>query len=123
MKYLIRKTFAAKTSQGGIELQPGQIVSLPTEKALPLVSEGKISPAERVAYKIYSDILEACLWVIASHEYMETLRTSQNVTEAIYTADDIRKLKGMDKEGLKAVHRVKEVFPMATVEETTAEGL
>lgn len=76
--------------------------------------EGKISPINRVAYKVYSEILQAYLWVVYDSvvydsEDMKVLR-EQGVTEAIYTRHDIAELKKLPKEALKDIHRVKEVF-------------
>ena len=63
MKYQVLDTFTVKTSQGEIELQPGQVITLPHETAIKLLNEGKITPVEKVAYKVYSEILQAHLWV------------------------------------------------------------
>lgn len=117
MRYQVLRPFRVRTSQGERELLPGQIISLPHEKALKLLNEDKITPIEKVAYKLYSEILQDYLWVVADDEDIKALKASENVTEAIYTADEVRKLKDTDKEGLKAVHRVKEVFEDSKVEE------
>jgi hypothetical protein len=70
----------------------------------------------RVAYKVYSEILQAYLWVVFDEKDTETLR-SQDIKEAIYTDDEIRKLKSLDKESLKALHKVKEVFENSKIEQ------
>ena len=116
MKYEVRELFKVKTSQAEIELQPGQVISLIDERAFKLLSGGKITPVEKIAYKVYSQILQDYLWVVSDEGDMRALRASVNVTEVIYTAAEISKLKSMDKEGLKAVHSVKEAFPKSTVE-------
>ena len=59
---------------------------------------------------------QAYLWVVETDQDIKILRAAENITAAIYTADEIQKLKGMDAEGLKAVHRVKEVFEDSRVE-------
>lgn len=117
MKYRILESFRVKTSQGARELLLGQIITIPHEKALKLLNEGKITPIEKVAYRLYSEILQAYLWVVADDADVKALRVSQNITQPIYTADDIRNLKGMNKEGLKTVHRVKEIFPKSAIAE------
>ncbi|MGQ9571049.1 MAG: hypothetical protein ACUVUQ_09475 [Thermodesulfovibrionales bacterium] len=116
MTYQVLDTFRVKTSRGEIELQQGQVITLPHDKAIKLLNEGKITPIENVAYKVYSDILEAYLWIVDTDHDMHSLR-SQGVSEAIYTADEIKKLRGLSKESLKEIHKVKEVFPESTVEE------
>jgi hypothetical protein len=69
---------------------------------------------DRMAYKIYSEILQDHLWVVESASDMHSLR-AQGVTEAIYTAQEIAELKGADKEQLQAVHKAKTVFPYSVI--------
>lgn len=116
MRYQVLEAFRVKTSQGERELTPGQVISCGIEKALRLISSGKIAPVERVAYKVFSETLQAFLWVVADERDIKALRASQDVIEAIYTADEIQKLKSMDGEGLKAIHRVREIFENSKVE-------
>jgi len=116
MRYQVKKPFKVRTSDGEMELQPGQVVTLSSETALRLLNEGKIIPIERVAYRIYSEILEAFLWVVDTDEDIKSLR-DRNITEPIYTADEIRQFKGITKEDLKKIHKVKEVFEKSKVEE------
>ena len=110
MRYKVLDRLKAQTAQGEVELQPGQVIALPIDKALILINKGKLIPIERTALKVYSEILQTHLWLVATDEDREALGTSQNVTEAIYTAGEVRRLKGIDEEGLKTVHRVKEIF-------------
>ena len=70
----------------------------------------------KVGIKIYSEILGCYLWVVETDEDMHSLR-SQGITEAIYTTDEIRKLKDLSKDSLKEIHKAKEVFPESKVEE------
>ena len=117
MKYQVLESFKVKTKQGEMELQPGQIITLPRDKVIKLLGEGKITPVGKVAYKVYSEILEAFLWVVDTNEDMHSLR-SQGIAEAIYTTDEVKTLKGIDKDVLKELHKVKEVFPESKIEET-----
>ena len=116
MRYQVKKPFRVKTSQGEMELQPGQIITLSREKAIQLLNDGKIIPMERVAYRVYSNILQAFLWVVDTDEDTKALR-NKNITEPIYTADEIRKLNGINKEDLKKIHKVKEVFEDSRIED------
>ncbi len=116
MKYKVLDSLKAQTTQGEMELQPGQVITLPHDKAIRLLNEGKITPIEKVAYKVYSEILQAYLWVVDTDEDMHSLR-SQGVSEAIYTGDEIRKLRSLSKDSLKEIHKVKQVFPESIVEE------
>ena len=116
MTFKILKDFEAETPSGALTLKEGQKVKLSKEEAIPLIEEGKITPIERVAYKVYSEILQAYLWVVDTDRDMLPLR-SQGVSEAIYTVDEIKILKSLGKDSLKEIHKVKEVFPESTVEE------
>ena len=116
MRYQVKKPFKVRTSDGEMELQPGQVLTLSSETAVQLVNSGKIIPIGRVAYRIYSEILQAFLWVVDTDEDMKSLR-DRSITEPIYTADEIRKLKGIDREDLKKIHRVKQVFENSKVED------
>jgi hypothetical protein len=98
------------------KFRPAKSLQLEKEKALGLLNDGKIIPTEKVAYRIYSEILEEFLWVADTDEDMKSLR-NKNITEPINTADEIYKLKGIDKEDHKKVHRVKEIFENSQVEE------
>ena len=115
MRYQVLQPFRVKTSQGEREILPGQIITIPREKALKLLNEGKIIAIKKIAYKLYSEILQAYLWVVETKQDMHSLR-AQGIAEAVYTSNDIQTLKGIDKEELKVIHRVKEVFPESTVE-------
>jgi hypothetical protein len=116
MTFEVLRDFEAETPSGISTLKEGQKVKLSKEEAIPLIEEGKITPIEKVAYRVYSEILQAYLWVVETNQDMHSLR-SQGVPEAIYTAGEIRKLKGLNKESLKEINKVKEVFPDSTLEE------
>jgi len=118
MIFEVLKEFETETPEGTFQLKEGQRVRLSKEEAIPLIQDGLIHPIEKVAYRIYSNILQAYLWVIETDADMHTLR-GQDVSEAIYTKAEIQKLKGVDKEHLKAVHEVKTVFENSKVEEVT----
>lgn len=120
MRYQVLEPFKVKTSKEEIELQHGQLVTLPQDKAIRLLNEGKITPIEKVAYKVWSEILQAYLWVVADDEAMKALK-SQGISEAIYTANEIRRLKGLSKDSLRELHKVKEVFPESVVEDVKKE--
>ncbi len=44
MKYQVLEVFKVKTSQREMELQPGQVITLPQDKAIRLLNGGKIIP-------------------------------------------------------------------------------
>lgn len=114
MKCTVIETFKVKTSNGETELPAGQVITLPKEKAIKLLNEGKITPIEKVAYKVYSEILGCCLWIVNIEKDMKTLR-SDGIHDPAYSYEEIRKLKGMNVEGLKVIHKVKETFENAKV--------
>jgi hypothetical protein len=121
LRYRALKGLKANTPQGEKEIQPGEIIfiqsSVPYETILRLMNEGRIVPVGRIAYKVYSEILGANLWVIADERDMEALRASQGITESIYTSQEIKKLKGVPKDALKNLHKAKKVFSEAIIED------
>ena len=116
MRYAILDPFKIKTTQGEMQLEAGQVITLSSEKAIRLLNEGKITPIEKVAYKVWSEILQGYLWIVETAQDMHSLR-SQGFSEAIYTSDEVQKLKGMTSESLREIHKVKEVFLKSNIEE------
>lgn len=107
-----------ETLEGTFMLKEGQKVRLSKEEAIPLIQDGLIQPIEKVAHRIYSNILQAYLWVVADDKDRGTLRASQSITEAIYTHDEIKKLKGLSKDSLREIHKVKQVFENSKIKES-----
>ncbi|OGW37450.1 MAG: hypothetical protein A2Y97_00060 [Nitrospirae bacterium RBG_13_39_12] len=116
MRYKVLESFKIKTLKKEMELQAGQVVTLPHDKAIILISEGKITPFDDTAYRVYSENLHAYLWVVEDDKDIDRLR-EQGIKEAIYTRQEIEKLKDIDKDSLKVIHRVKEVFESSKVVE------
>lgn len=68
MKYQVLDSLKVKTQQGEIELQPGQVIILPENKAIKLIEAGKInpipetlndlSPEQREAYEERAGIMQ-----------------------------------------------------------------
>jgi len=114
MKCEVIEFFRVSSSEGDIELQPGQVIILSKRKALKLLSQSKIVPAEKGAYRVYSDIFKAYIWIVMDKVELRALRAYQDISEAIYTADDI-------KDALKVLKNVREIFELATVEEFLRE--
>lgn len=106
-----------KTLEGSFTFLKDQIVTLPLEIASELLRGGKIEPVGKVAYRIYSNILQAYLWVVADDKDREAVRASQGITEAIYSNDEIKELRKLSKEDIKEIHKVKEIFSESTIKE------
>ena len=116
MKYWVLKSFKVRTSKEEIELRPGQLIILQKDKAIKLIEQGKITPVEKIAYRIYSELLGCHLWIVETHRDMGALRW-QGISETIYTRDEMKELRGISKESLKAIQKIKEVFDNSKVEE------
>ena len=114
MKYIVLDRFKARTKDGEVDLDPGQVITLPDDKALKLITEGKVSPAERVAFRVFSEILQAHLWVVYGTADLQALRR-QGIIEQAYTAGEISALRKQPGANLKTIHAVKETFPLSTV--------
>ncbi len=70
----------------------------------------------RVAYKVYSEILGGYLWVVADDRDVQEMRT-RGISEVTYTTEEVRLLKGINKDSLKALHKFKEVFKNSQIEQ------
>jgi hypothetical protein len=46
MKYIVLDSFKAQTRQGEIEVQEGQVVTLPDHLAIKLIEKGNVTPLE-----------------------------------------------------------------------------
>ena len=117
MRCLVLDSFKARTDTGEMEIKPDQIVFLPKEAAIKLLNEGKVEPVEKAAVKIYSRILDVYLWIVQDEADREALKASEGVSGAVYTADEVRKLKGASPAALRRVHECKCLFPGAIVRE------
>jgi hypothetical protein len=114
--YRVLTKIEVETPKGAVTLKHGQIIKLSKDEAIPLIEAEMIIPVEKVAYKVYSEILQAYLWVAHDLDDRNTLR-SNGMTEAIYTADEIKKLKGTDRGLLRQIHECKEAFSMSNIVE------
>lgn len=118
MKYLVIETFQSK--QG--EIQAGQIVSLSKEAAIRLMNEGKAEPVQRTAVKVYSRVLDAFLWVVPDEPARDALKASEGISGAVYTVDEVHRLKGATPGALRRVHETKQTFPGSTVRDAKTKA-
>jgi hypothetical protein len=116
MKYKLLDSLKAKTKEGEVELQAGQIVTLPHDIAIKLLNEGRIKLIERVAYKVYSSILQSYLWIVDTDQDLHTLK-DQGIKEPVYTLEECKKLKGLAKSSLRELHEVKKNFDTSVIRE------
>lgn len=116
MEFRVADQFEAKTSKGEtLTLEPGQTVTLPHDLAIKLLNEQRITPVGRVALKIYSELLDAELWVVATDSEAQALQAEQITDIATYTASEIRELQGKPVDHLQIVNDVKGVFDNSRV--------
>lgn len=116
MRYKVIQDMEVETPAGPVSLSQGQVICLDKAEALPLIEAGLITPQGSVAYKVYSNILQAYLWVVDDEAGAEGLRT-EGIAEPIYTGEEIKKLKGMDKKSLQAIHNVKQAFKESKIKD------
>jgi len=116
MIYRVIENFKIKTAQAEMELQSGQVLTLPNDKAIILISDGKVTPLDERVSRLYSESLHAYYWVVQDDKDMDCLR-EQGIKEAIYTKQEMEKLKGSDNDTLRIIHQVKEVFENSKIEE------
>jgi len=113
MRFKVIIDHHAETPDGVIPLEQGQMIELDKDDAIPIIEAGVITPTENVAYRLYSDVLGAFLWVAPDESSTQGLG---DVAEPVYIADEVRKLKGLSPDGLRAIHRVKIEFKESRVE-------
>ncbi len=121
MTFRVLKAFKGRTENGQREIKPNMIVNLPKTEAIRLLNKGQIEPAERMALKIYSEVLQDFLWVVYDRADMDRLR-ARGISEPIYTSTDIRLLKGKHKDHVRAVHEAKTIFPRSIIEDVKHDG-
>jgi len=116
MKCLTKVKLKVRTSEGIVDLEPGQEVEVPEELAIRLINERKITPLEDRPWLIYSEILQDLLWAASDEEAREKL-LAKGVKEVIYTEAEIDLLRGVSKETVRQVHEAKKVFTGSKVHE------
>lgn len=93
------------------------------DKYLSIVKQEK-QKENRLAVRIYSEVLGCHLWIIETEQDLHYLRDQgQGTSEAVYTTDEIKKLKSLDKDSLKIIHQVKEIFPGSEIREVTKKDV
>ena len=123
MKYNVLENIKLKTSKRDLEVLPGQVITLQDNIAIRLINEGRIVPIGKATYKIYSKILDDCLWIAATDKELKEL-VDEGIKEVIYTQEEANKLmiNKVTKEGLKKIYNIKKFFPGATVENISRKG-
>lgn len=91
------------------------------EKYLSRVKANNKRP-EKKSYKIYSKILDDYLWLVPTDNEMQEL-VAEGIKETIYTHEEVSRMidEGVSKGGLKAIHKVKQAFPLSSVEDVSNE--
>ena len=113
MRYRVLSEMTVDTPEGVVHLKQGQIIELSEGEAITFIQEDLITPNEPVAYKIAPEISDVPLWVVEGEEDREKLR-AEGITEPIYTVQEIRSMRGLPREAVIVIHRIKEVFPEAS---------
>jgi hypothetical protein len=116
LKFLVLEHFKVRIPEGEMDIQPGQVVILTQDQALRLLNEGKITLFERVALKLWSEVLQSFLWVVYDEDDIEDLRNEIS-KDPIYAISEFRQLRGLTKDSLRKINQVKEIFPMSTIKE------
>jgi len=123
MKYNVLENIKLQTTKGDLEVLPGEVLALQDNIAISLINEGRIVPIGKASYKIYSKILDDYLWIVATDKELQAL-VAEGIKEVIYTQEEVLRMidEGVTKEGLKAIHKVKKVFPLSSVEDISDEN-
>ena len=78
---------------------------------------------KKKSYNIYSKILEDDIWVVPTDKELQGL-IDEGVEETIFTLEEVSRMidEGVTKEGLKAIHKVKNAFPVSGIEDISKES-
>jgi hypothetical protein len=67
--------------------------------------ECKNANSRHVAVKVWSELLQAQLWVVADEQDIEVF-TTHGLTGEICTVDEIQKYSCIDRDSIKALHTI-----------------
>lgn len=102
MGELAKKALETIQKQGDQEIEPTKAQPLP--------------PVGILYTRIWGNLVGEIVWVVGSTEEMTAL-VQRGVKEAIYTADEIRRMKTLTPEEVKVIHMTKKTFPGAEITE------
>ncbi len=123
MNFKVLEDMILPTPKGDVSLKKDQIITIPHDITLQLLNEYKIEPVEPAMYRIYSEILQAYLWVVET-EHDKGQLLSEGIQEPIYTHDEIKEMKGkgIPKDHLEQIHECKRVFKESIFEDVKRKG-
>ncbi len=73
------------------------------EKTIRANDESKNRKRSHIAVKVWSELLQAHLWIVADDKDIELFRT-HGLRGEIYTSAEIQNINCMDSDSLKALH-------------------
>lgn len=127
MKLTPTRPVTLKTPSGPREYKPGQIFEAPEDKARPFIERGLIRPVEEcpddplhlhpksIVIRIRSKVLGEDVWLASNVTARDHLKCEGL---AVYLPEEIRHLKGLSKDNLRAINEAKKVFEKARVVRT-----
>jgi hypothetical protein len=76
----------------------------------------------RKSYKIYSKIIKDYLWIVVTDKERKEL-ISEGIRDVIYTQAEVSQMidKGVSKEWLAAIHKIKKAFTGSRIEDIVDE--
>ncbi len=84
MRYQIKEPLKAKTLQGEIELQAGQVITLPEDKAIRLIEAGKVRPISESMLEQYKAFIQ---WLKSYQMTIEDIKEADiELYDSILTA-------------------------------------
>ena len=75
------------------------------EKTTRANDESKNGKRSYIAVKVWSELLQAHLWIVADDKDIELFRT-HGLRGEIYTSAEIQNINCMDKGSMKAIHKL-----------------
>lgn len=111
MKHQVLETFRVKTSQGELELQTGQVITLPEDKAISLIEAGKVRPVSESMLEQYKAFIQ---WLKTYQMTIEDIKRNDiELYDSILSAVENTDMAFYDEnlQGfLEGIHSVKQLY-------------
>lgn len=105
--------FTVKTQEGSREILPGQVVNISDGTAQVLIAKGKIGPLPSFR-AIASKVVNDTVYLTDTDESAAVLSLAG--IKGVYSAREVKELRGLSPESLIAHHLIKKTFPGSAIE-------
>jgi len=121
MRCLTEVKLKVRTSEGIMNLEPGQEILVEEKLGLELISRRLVSPLEGGAWLIYSELCRGFLWVIISQADREKA-ISEGPEWPVFDEREIDRLRGCSREAIQAAYAAKKVLQGSRIVAVDRQG-